>query len=332
MKPLPTHPKRDFFVCDIFDVLPYLKDDMASMEHPVFSLSTKPDMRVLHYEHNGNSITIKPSYDGLATIHDKDILLYCASYLRAAIADGHKPNQTIRFTTRDFLVSTNRGRDGRYYQNLKDALNRLRGTTINTNLRTGGKESTRIFGLIESAGIVKEDSSGRMIAVEIKLSDWFYNAVLANELLTINRDYFSLRKPLERRIYELARKHCGDQKSWKITLDVLKKKTGSGSSLREFRRMIGKLTETNRLPDYQLSLDTDIVTFLSCKAKTPQGNALPLLKTETFDKAKRAAPDWDIYYLEQEWRQWLANREKPKKPDAAFISFCRKKYQRQGAP
>ena len=67
---------RDFFVCNLFDALPPFKDDMASMEHPVFSLSTKPDTRVLHYEHNGNTITIKPTTDGLPTIHDKDILLY----------------------------------------------------------------------------------------------------------------------------------------------------------------------------------------------------------------------------------------------------------------
>jgi hypothetical protein len=33
------YPTADFFVCDLFDAAP--KGDMASMEHPVFSLSTK---------------------------------------------------------------------------------------------------------------------------------------------------------------------------------------------------------------------------------------------------------------------------------------------------
>ena len=91
------HENRDFFVCDIFDALPYFKDDMASMEHPIFSLSTKPDMRVLHYEYNGNTITIIPSGNGLATIHDKDILLYCISKLRYAIAQERTPSRTIKF-------------------------------------------------------------------------------------------------------------------------------------------------------------------------------------------------------------------------------------------
>jgi hypothetical protein len=51
------------------------------------------------------------------------------------------------------------------------------------------------------------------------------------------------------------------------------------------------------------------------------------LSTTDYEKAKKAAPGWDIYYLEQEWRRWLATREKPKTPPAAFIAFCRKKYQ-----
>ena len=167
-----------------------------------------------------------------------------------------------------------------------------------------------------------------MIAIEIKLSDWFYNAVLANELLTINSDYFLLRKPLERRIYELAHKHCGSQKAWKIALDLLKKKTGSGSTLREFRRMVGKLIETNHLPDYRLSMDEDIITFTSRrKAVNDKSLRLPLLMTETFVEARKVAPGFDIYALEREWREWMAstNQPKPKDPDAAFLAFCRRK-------
>ena len=33
------HPQKDFFILDISDVVPM--DDMASMEHPLFSLATK---------------------------------------------------------------------------------------------------------------------------------------------------------------------------------------------------------------------------------------------------------------------------------------------------
>ncbi len=56
------HRQRDFFLCDIFDAIP--KDDLASMEHPLFSLSTRPDRRILSYAHNGVEITVTPSVKG----------------------------------------------------------------------------------------------------------------------------------------------------------------------------------------------------------------------------------------------------------------------------
>ena len=83
---LPDRHQADFFVCDIFDVIP--KDDLATMEHPIFSLSTKPDRRILNYTHNGTDITVVPSMRGLATIHDKDILIFCISQLMAALNAG----------------------------------------------------------------------------------------------------------------------------------------------------------------------------------------------------------------------------------------------------
>ena len=67
------YPNGELFLCDLGDVA--LKDDTASMEHPVFALSTKPDLAVREYRHNGKTITITPSVKGLATIHDKDILI-----------------------------------------------------------------------------------------------------------------------------------------------------------------------------------------------------------------------------------------------------------------
>src|SRR5258708_32493146 len=104
------HPIQDFFICDVTDAIP--KDDMGSMEHPIFSLSTKPDRSVRGYEHNGVKITITPSVLGLATIHDKDILIYCISQLvakmNAGLALDEKLHKTLHLKAYDLLVSTNR--------------------------------------------------------------------------------------------------------------------------------------------------------------------------------------------------------------------------------
>ena len=50
-----------------------------------------------------------------------------------------------------------------------------------------------------------------------------------------------------------------------------------------------------------------------------------LLKSTTYEKARDAAPGYDIYYLEGVWKDW--NKSKgfvPDNPDAAFLGFCRK--------
>lgn len=56
-----------------------------------------------------------------------------------------------------------------------------------------------------------------------------------------------------------------------------------------------------------------------------EGNAGPHLRTVTYEMAKQAAPGWDVYELERQWREWIAKKGLPKKPDAAFIAFCRNK-------
>ena len=86
------HPTPDIFVCDIFDAAP--KGDMASMEHPIFSLSTKPDLRIRRYEHGDRYVEITPSVKGLATVHDRDILIYCISQIIAALNNGKPVSQT----------------------------------------------------------------------------------------------------------------------------------------------------------------------------------------------------------------------------------------------
>ena len=60
-----------------------------------------------------------------------------------------------------------------------------------------------------------------MVRVRVTLSDWLYRAVLAKSVLTLSREYFGLRKPLERRLYELARKHCGRQAAWRVSVATL---------------------------------------------------------------------------------------------------------------
>lgn len=325
------HPTRDFFIADIFDNLPF-KDDIASMEHPLFSLSKKIDMRELKYENKGNTLSIIPSVRGLPTIFDKDVLLYCASILMNAINKGKQPHKTLRISSHDLLVATNRTKDGDGYTLLKKALDRLTGVVIKTNIKTNNREVTNAFGLLESYRIIESSKfKNRMIRLELTLSDWFYNSILGKEVLTINRDYFRLGKPIDRRLYEIARKHCGKNQEWKITLENLKNKTGATSPLNKFRFIIRQLIKTNHLPDYTVFLsEEDIVIFKPREsAFLTNMDDIPTIRKETIVKGAKiveaAGTGWNYNEIRSQFTQQLIRGFAPDQVDGAFINFVKKK-------
>jgi len=329
------HPTRDFFIADIFDNMP-VKDDMASMESPFFTLSTKPDHRHLTFEYGSKSVSIIPSGLGLPSIFDKDILLYCGSQVMEQLNRGEIPPKTLRISVHDFLVATNRPKGGVAYERFKAALDRLTGCLVKTSIKTGRTEQTKGFGLIESYEYLENNRvERRLVGVEITLSDWFYNSLIAKEVLTINRDYFRLRKPVERRVYEIARKHCGNKAEWKLSLQRLYAKSGALSDIKHFR-----------VPDYRLSYsrEEDAVTFYSRSPAVEEGDSSQLglfasavETTESFDlpselpvdlveRARQVSQGQDVYALWAEWRAWNAESNAPLKSwRGAFIGFCRKK-------
>ena len=266
--PLECRLQRDFFVADIFDAAP--KADLASMEHPLFSLRAG-NKNVRTYVRNGVTVTIKPGPDGCATIHDKDVWISCISQLVEAMNRGRvDAGRVVQFVAHDFLASTNRGASGRAYQRMQDALQRLKGTTIETDIATAGRRERAGFGLIDHWQIIEGSNNGRMAAVAVALPDWLFRSAQARHVLTLSRGYFRLRRPLDRRIYELARKHCGAQPKWRVSIKTLHEKTGSTDALRNFRGAVKKLAESGKLPDYRMAFDgqADMVTVY---ARAPNG-------------------------------------------------------------
>ena len=325
------HPTADFFVCDIFDAAPTA--DLGTMEHPIFSLSTRPDRRILTYAHNDVAVTVTPSVRGRATIHDKDILIYCISQLMAALNAGRQISRVVHLRAHDLLVATNRETSGDGYARLRDAFERLAGTRITTNLETGGTEVTTGFGLIESWQIVRRARGGRMASVVVTLSDWLYRAVLSKSVLTLSRDYFRLRKPLERRIYELTRKHCGRQAEWRGSVDTLLKKSGSASPRRVFRKMLRDMIAADHLPDYHMAeVPGDMIRF-SLRAGAMAAAAPPVLSPDSYDEVRKIAPGADAYALEAAWHQvWRASGSpRLSAPDRAFLGWVRKQGTSGGA-
>ena len=88
------------------------------------------------------------------------------------------------------------------------------------------------------------------------------------------------------------------------------------------------------MPDYAVRLhENDMIVFTN---RGIPGKSLDRIEfggtisAEGYHDARTVAPGWDIYYLEQEWREWIT--EPPRDVDAAFVGFCRKWYEKRGAP
>lgn len=333
------HRQGDFFIADIFENLPF-KDDVASMEHPLFSLTTKPDMRTLVYENGPAKIEVIPSSLGLPSIFDKDILLYCSSLFMAEINRGNHPPKTVRVSIHDFLVATQKkATGGEAYQRFKIGLDKLRGCTIKTTIKTGKVAQTKGFGYIDSYDFIESSRvKDRLVALEITFSDWLYNSLVAKEVLTIDPRYFLLRKSLDRRIYEIARKHCGRSVAWDISLEKLLLKTGSTARLKHFRDTIKKLAASNHLPEYLVSynIDKDIVTFrYRGKARTgteEQGEFFDTASTipaqippDLLDDVRRVVGlELDYYDLWDQFISWSGSK-KANNVRGGFIGFCKTK-------
>ncbi len=339
------YPQGELFVCELVDIV--LKSDMASLEYPFYSLTKKPDRSPRRFEHDGRWIEFRPSIKGLPTIYDKDLLIYAISHImREKQRSGQTP-KTIVIDPYHFLSYTNRPTGGRDYEALVDSIERLEGTRYRTNVKTGGFEHDEWFGLFERVKMkTRQTPKGglRPERLEVTISDWTMEAIRADEVLTLHRDYWRLRRPIERRVYEIVRKHCGQQEGWSIGVDKLHRKSGSQATRREFRRKLHEVVNDNHLPDYDVFIENDTLhassrqefldTYNSANSarlngpntrksrkSAPTGEGIHetasnladhlrrmKISADGYESAKQGAPGWDVYYLEDEWRTWMGKK------------------------
>jgi plasmid replication initiation protein len=239
-----------------------LRNDRATMEFPFFALQKRPLMTPIIYQDGNVTIRVSPGERGIASIWDKDVLIYLSSLINAKIERGEEVSRTVRIAAYDMLRVTRRHTGKNGYQEIYDALFRLRSTTITTDIQSGGERETRGFGWIDSFRILtKETKAGNKVmqGLEITLNDWTFRALVKDRrVLAINPAYFDLTGGLERRLYEIARKHVGRQAEWKVSLLLLAKKCGTMQrNLRRFKFDLKELAELDRLPDYQMFLVND---------------------------------------------------------------------------
>ncbi len=238
-----------------------VKNDRRMMVWNFFSLDTsRSRTETLSYREGEVSIEVRAGPMGMATMADKELLIYIASLMVEKMNRGELPGPVFTFTAHDFFRVCGTAAAGTAYARIKGALDRLQGTQVRTNIETGGEGRDEWFSWVKAARLDYRRTAGgkrTLKSVTVELCDWLYRAILKdNWVLTYDRKYFELT-PLERRIYEIARAHCGHQKGFRINLEKLRLRVGVESDLRRFKYDLRKIADAGRIPEYGVVLKND---------------------------------------------------------------------------
>lgn len=277
----------DMFCADLVD--PCLRDQQDAMAIPFFSLEKRKRLKPIVYERDDVKVVVAGlTTTGIATIWDADFLIWVASQLNEAMERGETPTRRLWVVPYQFLLATGRieprCKGGKPYKEFKGGLRRLQGTTIETTIKAGGERIASAWSWIDYWE-AHEDEKGRISGLEIALSEWFFRRVAKDRaILAIHPDYFLLTGGIERWLYRIARKHCGNNEAgWSFTVRRLYEKYPPGREYRKFKHDLKAVVERDCIPEYHTVWETT--------------------------KAQRCAQDWVHFSLRE---GTLLNRRLPR--------------------
>lgn len=206
---------------------------------PIFRLSDSADESAITYSPaNGGRWRVLPSPgDRLPGTFDQDVYV---EILRRYSESGFPSDGTITFTLHAFLRSIGRRVDGRTYEQLRSAFNRLERTILeSTGVYLAARSNTTLdvrFTILSSVAIERRRLADReqftlfpvLTASEpgdarIVISPMLRDNISAGHTVTLSSpQYQSLSSPVARRLYrllEVARE--SGTVTWRVTLDEL---------------------------------------------------------------------------------------------------------------
>lgn len=237
-----------------------IQGEQTVAEFPFFALTKRAQMQPMTFESDTARIEINPSKTGVATIYDKEILLYIASLMVERLENGEAVDRTLSFTANDLFRMTGTNASARSYTSLKASLSRLQGTQIITNIETGGEGSDSAFSWLLKADIkyTKFPNGERRVKhVEVMLCDWLHRAILTDRRIAAYHDDFFKLGPIERRLYELAKFNCVDGNRFETDAVDLAGRVGCSlepRSIENFKRTLREVARDQSLPEYSLYL------------------------------------------------------------------------------
>jgi plasmid replication initiation protein len=234
-----------------------VKGERTVGEFPFFALTKNPQMEPMIFASDDVRIEINPGKHGIATIWDKEILLYVASLMVAKVEKGEQVTSEVTFTANDFFAATDADNSKKSYEALRAALRRLQTTEVFTDIETGGEAEDGGFSWLldwRATHTKGPDGERRMKAVKVTVCAWLHRAILRDRrLAAYHIDYFKLGS-IERRLYELAMFNCTPEFEYTVPIEELAKRVGSTREIRKFKAELKDIAERDALPQYRLEL------------------------------------------------------------------------------
>lgn len=294
-----THPDQpDFFIPAVYDVP--IKDEVSLMDISPFNLSKNKRLEPIKYDLGDSKITISGNTEhGIATVHDYDIVLHMVSQLandwnkrKKKYKDpknlfNNLPPRKYRPPVHDILQFCGRGDGGDQFKKILEALERLKTTYIKIETTSFSKKRptldfndkgeiiTKGFSYINDFTITAKSKKGTVTEVEIEIPDWIYQGIVKTgkeetpSILTLDKDYFKIKKSLEKALYRFARQRAGKTDA-KIPLLNLHKQSGMKTPIRMFKSMIKTILAENegKILNYDVIIKegraNTVIEFTNC--------------------------------------------------------------------
>ena len=234
-----------------------VRGERSLMAYPFFALSKHAWMSQLRYESDGVTIEVNPGHKGIATIYDKEVLLYIASLMATKIEESETVTRDFQFTAHDLFRVTGTAISSKSYEKLFDALDRLQSTQIRTNIETGGEGEDGFFSWVENVRLQytrSKDGGKRLKAVRVTLCEWLHRAIMKDrDILKYAPAYFQL-SPVNRRLYEIACATCPQDGETSISLGKLRLQIGYQSPPRHFKQLVKEAVRESSIPGFVFAI------------------------------------------------------------------------------
>lgn len=239
------------------------KNERNLMLYPFCSTSKRKRISPIDYVSDDGSrwlqVTANNTY-GMAKIWDFDILRFVFSKISTIENETGLYPSTVTFTAYECLKALSRDpKAGKNIQWLRDALDRLTGTTYKGNIFKQEANRITAFTLIKYDYIAVSGNIGKIV---IALDERLLESIRgANNLLKINEMLIREEAGIKKRLFELVEASIHENNEWKISLNHLQRLCANDWLLSRFKF---ELTTYNDMPwsiDFHKEIDTHFVVF-----------------------------------------------------------------------